>query len=150
VDVKVAVDVDVNGLRPGGRGPAAPGSVHRLRPGAGCAGVRAPSAAGSRLRRGPWTAGGGGEQYPQGSVSLSPAAGVHRHRPKAGSPDRAEGAFTTPRRRRVHVPRPQAVHVHGHVYGHGLARAEAAALTTVSLLGSMASEASLSRRRGRT
>jgi hypothetical protein len=47
VDVKVAVDVDVDGLRPGDVDRLRRVFVHRLRRGAGCAGFRAPPAAGA-------------------------------------------------------------------------------------------------------
>jgi hypothetical protein len=49
-------------------------------------------------------------------------SGEARSSPK-GSPFQAEGLCTFSRRRRVHVPRPKAVH--GHVHGHGSARAKA-------------------------
>ena len=45
--VAVTVAVDVDGLRPGDVDGCAGVFVHRLRRGTGCAGVRAPPAAGS-------------------------------------------------------------------------------------------------------
>jgi hypothetical protein len=113
VDVKVAVDVNVDGLRPG--------EVSRLRRRSctACGGGAAAPGSGDRLRR--------GRAMICQSPSLSPAPGVHRHRPKAGL------TFTESAPKARARPRPKAVHVHGHVHGHRPARAEGAAPTLVSI-----------------
>ena len=100
MNANVAVQMEVDGLRPGDVDRLRRIVVHRLRWGAGCAGFRAPPAAGSKTNR----------KAPSSRL----AAGVHGHVQPAAGP------LTSPASKARARPRAQAVHlhVHGHVHGH--------------------------------